>query len=64
VIYLLIRGGMAVIYFPLIPLASVAMWLLTLPFASMTHRFREWAAGGPLGMVWAIMLASFVMGGI
>jgi len=55
---------MAVIYFPLIPLASVAMWLLTLPFASMTHRFREWAAGGPLGMVWAIMLASFVMGGI
>ena len=55
-VYDLIHHSMAMIYFLFIPLASVAAWLVTLPFGLMTSRFREWVAGGPFGIVCSALL--------
>lgn len=58
----LIHNSKAAIYFPLIPLASVATWLVTIPFGLMTSRYREWVAGGPLGIVCSVLLCVTTFG--
>lgn len=60
-LYDLIHNSMAAIYFPFIPLAAVATWLVTLPFGMMTSRFREWVAGGPLSVVFAVLLCASML---
>ncbi|QNK03057.1 hypothetical protein [Dyella telluris] len=61
-IYQLIHDNMGVIYFFFIPLASVATWVVTLPFGLMTSRFKEWVAGGALGTVWSVLLCASLLG--
>lgn len=56
--YQLIHGSTALIYFIFIPLASVATWVVTLPFGLMTSRFKEWVAGGALGTVCSVLLCA------